>query len=265
MPRALSAHELRSPVPTDAAVARSCPLLPVATVAAELGLAPDDFDTHGPSVAKLRLGLLDSLADREDGYYVVVGGITPTPLGEGKSTTTAGLSQARRRRADAALSALAPAQRARGCDASRRWRRSGVVVWKRGATVHTLGVRRLTQPPAHAGAGRAPGPPSGDVRAPAIARRVDRKELPPSSQSPSSECLLTGCWLRVTLLLTHLVRWCDDIGPTFGIKGGAAGGGYAQARGLPLAIVCASHQPEDWATRLRAWGGGPGNGAGRRM
>ena len=40
------------------------------------------------------LSVLDDLQGSEDGYYVVVGGITPTPLGEGKSTTTVGLCQA---------------------------------------------------------------------------------------------------------------------------------------------------------------------------
>lgn len=40
------------------------------------------------------LPVIDELEGREDGYYVVVGGITPTPLGEGKSTTTVGLCQA---------------------------------------------------------------------------------------------------------------------------------------------------------------------------
>lgn len=43
---------------------------------------------------KVLLPVIDELKGREDGYYVVVGGITPTPLGEGKSTTTVGLCQA---------------------------------------------------------------------------------------------------------------------------------------------------------------------------
>lgn len=43
---------------------------------------------------KVLLPVIDELKEREDGYYVVVGGITPTPLGEGKSTTTVGLCQA---------------------------------------------------------------------------------------------------------------------------------------------------------------------------
>ena len=38
--------------------------------------------------------MIDELKGQKDGYYVVVGGITPTPLGEGKSTTTVGLCQA---------------------------------------------------------------------------------------------------------------------------------------------------------------------------
>lgn len=43
---------------------------------------------------KVLLPVIDELKERENGYYVVVGGITPTPLGEGKSTTTVGLCQA---------------------------------------------------------------------------------------------------------------------------------------------------------------------------
>jgi len=48
------------------------------------------LDAH----AQVLLSVLDELQGSEDGYYVVVGGITPTPLGEGKSTTTVGLCQA---------------------------------------------------------------------------------------------------------------------------------------------------------------------------
>ena len=49
---------------------------------------------YGKKKAKVSLKTLDRLKDRESGKYVVVAGITPTPLGEGKSTTTIGLVQA---------------------------------------------------------------------------------------------------------------------------------------------------------------------------
>jgi formate--tetrahydrofolate ligase len=64
-------------------------------IAAQMGLEPDDLDLYGsPSVAKLRLEALDKLKDRPNARYVVVTAITPTPLGEGKTTTTIGLGQA---------------------------------------------------------------------------------------------------------------------------------------------------------------------------
>ncbi|KAI9328346.1 formate--tetrahydrofolate ligase-domain-containing protein [Obelidium mucronatum] len=63
-------------------------------VAAELGLFPNEFEEYGSSKAKISLSVLDRLKHRKDGKYIVVTGITPTPLGEGKSTTTIGLCQA---------------------------------------------------------------------------------------------------------------------------------------------------------------------------
>ena len=64
-------------------------------IAGQMGLTPDDLDLYGsPYVAKIRLDVLDRLRDRPNGKYVDVTSITPTPFGEGKSTTTVGLGQA---------------------------------------------------------------------------------------------------------------------------------------------------------------------------
>ena len=59
-----------------------------------MGINSDELDMYGSVKAKVHLSVLDRLKDQPDGYYVVVAGVTPTPLGEGKSTTTVGVSQA---------------------------------------------------------------------------------------------------------------------------------------------------------------------------
>ena len=82
------------PVPSDIDIAQAAELLPVVKVAAGLGLGEDDLDLYGKYKAKIHLDVLDRLKDRPLGHYVDVTAITPTPLGEGKTTTTVGLSQA---------------------------------------------------------------------------------------------------------------------------------------------------------------------------
>jgi formyltetrahydrofolate synthetase len=82
------------PVPNDIDIAQAAELLPIVKVAASLGLGEDDLDLYGKFKAKIHLGVLDRLKDRPLGHYVDVTAITPTPLGEGKTTTTVGLSQA---------------------------------------------------------------------------------------------------------------------------------------------------------------------------
>ena len=80
---------------SNLAIAQKATLKPIQEIAAQMGLTPDDFDTYGtPYIAKLRLSALDKLKDRPSAKYIVVTAITPTPLGEGKSTTTVGLGQA---------------------------------------------------------------------------------------------------------------------------------------------------------------------------
>ncbi|OLL25850.1 C-1-tetrahydrofolate synthase, cytoplasmic, partial [Neolecta irregularis DAH-3] len=66
----------------------------IKSFAQELGLSDNEIEPFGPFKAKLTLDVLKRLNHRQDGNYVVVAGITPTPLGEGKSTTTMGISQA---------------------------------------------------------------------------------------------------------------------------------------------------------------------------
>lgn len=63
-------------------------------LADELGLLPSEIDLYGRYKAKIKLPIMERIGHKPDGYYVVVTGITPTPLGEGKSTTTMGLCQA---------------------------------------------------------------------------------------------------------------------------------------------------------------------------
>jgi len=82
------------PVPSDIDIAQAAELLPIVKVAAELGLGEDDLDLYGKTKAKIHLDVLDRMKDRPRGHYVDVTAITPTPLGEGKTTTTVGLSQA---------------------------------------------------------------------------------------------------------------------------------------------------------------------------
>jgi formyltetrahydrofolate synthetase len=86
--------KLLSPVPSDIDIAQAGKLKPILQIAAELGLKPTDLELFGTYKAKVHLDVRDKLARRKNGKYVVVTAITPTPLGEGKTTTTVGLSQA---------------------------------------------------------------------------------------------------------------------------------------------------------------------------
>lgn len=80
--------------PSDLAIARAATLAPLTDVAAQMGIGPHLLEQHGDDLAKIRLEAIDELSDRPAGKYVVVTAITPTPLGEGKTTTTVGLGQA---------------------------------------------------------------------------------------------------------------------------------------------------------------------------
>jgi len=79
---------------TDLDIAQAADLKPITDIAADIGLGEDDLDLYGKHKAKVRLDVLKRFEDRPDGKYVDVTAITPTPLGEGKTVTTIGLSQA---------------------------------------------------------------------------------------------------------------------------------------------------------------------------
>ncbi|NXQ33227.1 C1TM protein, partial [Alaudala cheleensis] len=83
-----------SPVPSDIEISRARSPKAVDVLAKEIGLLTDEIEIYGQTKAKVRLSLLERLKDQPDGKYVLVAGITPTPLGEGKSTVTVGLVQA---------------------------------------------------------------------------------------------------------------------------------------------------------------------------
>ncbi|KAI0974025.1 formate--tetrahydrofolate ligase-domain-containing protein [Xylaria arbuscula] len=86
--------KLQTPVPSDIEVSRAQAPKLITRVAEEIGIAPHELEPYGATKAKVDLSLLKRLDHRKNGRYVVVTGITPTPLGEGKSTTTLGLAQA---------------------------------------------------------------------------------------------------------------------------------------------------------------------------
>jgi formyltetrahydrofolate synthetase len=86
--------KLVRPVPSDIDIAQAAKLKPILQIAAELGIRENELELYGPYKAKVKLEILDRLKNRKDGKYIDVTAITPTPLGEGKTTTTVGISQA---------------------------------------------------------------------------------------------------------------------------------------------------------------------------
>ena len=74
-------------------IAQAATLRPIADVAEEAGIEPDELELYGRHKAKVDLSILDRLADRPDGKIVNVTAITPTPPGEGKTTTSVSLVQ----------------------------------------------------------------------------------------------------------------------------------------------------------------------------
>jgi formate--tetrahydrofolate ligase len=80
-------------MPTSLEIAQGARLRPIAEVARELGLLDEEVEPYGHFKAKIRLDVLERLADRPDGKQIIVTAVTPTPLGEGKTTTTIGLAQ----------------------------------------------------------------------------------------------------------------------------------------------------------------------------
>ena len=85
---------LRTKFPSDLQIARKAKLKPLGEVAASIGIGSHLLEPYGGAVAKVKLEAMEELKDRPPAKYVVVSAITPTPLGEGKTTTTVGLGQA---------------------------------------------------------------------------------------------------------------------------------------------------------------------------
>ncbi len=81
-------------MPTALEIARQAKLKPITEIGAEIGLPPALLEQYGEHIAKIDLAAISALADRPRAKYVVVTAVTPTPFGEGKTTTTVGLGQA---------------------------------------------------------------------------------------------------------------------------------------------------------------------------
>jgi formate--tetrahydrofolate ligase len=81
-------------IPKNLEVARRAKLAPLEEIGASIGIGKHLLEPYGEGVAKIKLDAIEELEDRPRAKYVVVSAITPTPLGEGKTTTTVGLGQA---------------------------------------------------------------------------------------------------------------------------------------------------------------------------
>ena len=79
---------------SDIEIAQQAKLLPITEIANNLGIKEEELEPYGRYKAKLSDSLMERLADKPDGKLILVTAINPTPAGEGKTTTTAGLGQA---------------------------------------------------------------------------------------------------------------------------------------------------------------------------
>ena len=80
--------------PSDLEIAKKANLKPLPEIAAASGIPEELLEPYGTGAAKIKLDAIEAMSDRPTAKYVVVSAITPTPLGEGKTTTTVGLGQA---------------------------------------------------------------------------------------------------------------------------------------------------------------------------
>ncbi|HHY59525.1 MAG TPA: formate--tetrahydrofolate ligase, partial [Clostridia bacterium] len=81
-----------SKVPSDIEIAQQAKLKPVTEIAAQLGIHDDEIEPYGKYKAKVSLDVYKRLADKPDGKLILVTAITPPPAGEGKTTTSVGLT-----------------------------------------------------------------------------------------------------------------------------------------------------------------------------
>lgn len=81
-------------VPSDIEIAQNSKMKDIREIAKECGIFEDELELYGKYKAKVSLDIFDRLKDKKNGKLVLVTAITPTPAGEGKSTTAVGLGQA---------------------------------------------------------------------------------------------------------------------------------------------------------------------------
>ncbi len=93
-------------MPTDLEIARAATMRPIVEVAVDLGLTDDDIELYGRYKAKVKLDVLDARRDKLSEKLVLVSAITPTPAGEGKTTTSIGLAMGLSRLGERACLAL---------------------------------------------------------------------------------------------------------------------------------------------------------------
>ena len=79
---------------TDIQIAQEAKMKPIKEIASSIGIMDEELELYGNYKSKINLDIWDRLKDKKDGKLVLVTAITPTPAGEGKSTTTVGLGQA---------------------------------------------------------------------------------------------------------------------------------------------------------------------------
>ena len=92
--------------PSDIEIAQSIPLHPIEQIAQSLGVDREHLELYGNYKAKINYTIFDRLEDKPDGKLILVTAITPTPAGEGKTTTTVGLGDALARLGKKAIIAL---------------------------------------------------------------------------------------------------------------------------------------------------------------
>jgi len=86
--------KIKDTVPSDIEIARAARMLPIEQIALKLGIGPEELEPYGRTKAKIPLELNRRLQDRAPGKLILVTAITPTPAGEGKTTTSIGLADA---------------------------------------------------------------------------------------------------------------------------------------------------------------------------
>jgi formate--tetrahydrofolate ligase len=91
---------------SDIDIARDATMKPIAEVGAQLGIPPDSLVQYGPTKAKVSMDFIRTLEGRKDGRLILVTAISPTPAGEGKTTTTVGLGDGLNRIGKKAMSCL---------------------------------------------------------------------------------------------------------------------------------------------------------------